>query len=276
MSNTPSEAELARQASFIFKGTVLKLKASNVAQVEARDKDKTIIARVDEIVQAPDAFADFINQEVTVKLREGQNLKVGDHAVFYTNGWIRAENLAVEEVGHRAIEGAGTTSDDEAGHSSARELRKRLASAEAVVTGRVVNVRVPEDAEPRLVGSANLEKPARFLPASEPESKWREAVVHVTEVLKGAHDQQEIVVRFPASKDALGDQATEFQVGQEGVFILHKTLKTGETSEERPPATAKDEEALTTSNAYTALHPKDFQPLDQLEEIRKLVKADKG
>src|ERR1043165_5249552 len=98
MTDAPSEKELARRASFIVRGTVMKLKASNVAQVEAVDKDKTIIVHVDEIIEAPEGLTDFAGQEVTVKLRGGSRLKVGDHAVFYTNGWIRAENLAVEEV----------------------------------------------------------------------------------------------------------------------------------------------------------------------------------
>ena len=242
MANTPSEEEMARQASFIFKGKVLKLKASNVAQVEARDKSRTIIVRVEEIIEAPEAFADFKGQEVTVKLRDGggERLNVGDHAVFYTNGWIRAENLAVEEVGHRLVEDAGTDSIAESneivGHFSARDMRQRLSSADVVVKGRVHDIRIPETEELGIVGSSSLEKPARFFPTGEHAPKWREAVIRVAQILKGAHDQKEIVVRFPASPDARWNQAPLFSTGQEGIFILHKTRKTSESAEDRLPA----------------------------------------
>jgi hypothetical protein len=282
MTITPSEKEMARQASFIFKGTVLKLKASNVAQVEARDKSKTIIVRVEEITEAPEAFIDFKGQEVTVKLRTdgGRRLKVGDRAIFYTNGWIRAENLAVEEVGHQLVEDAGTdnvaASNEAAGHFSARDMRERLSSADVVVAGRITDIRIPESEEPGIVGSSTLEKPARFFPASEHAPKWREAIVRVAEVLKGAHDQQEIVVRFPAGTDARWNQAPLFSPAQEGIFILHKTRKTSDSAEDRPPATATDEDAETTYTAYTALHPDDFQPPAQLEQIKKLTKESAG
>jgi hypothetical protein len=157
--------------------------------------------------------------------------------------------------------------------SGEEDLQKRLASADVVVKGRVAEIRIPEDAEePPLVGSANLEKPARFLPASEHETKWREATVRVAEVLKGTERQKNIVVRFPAEEDARWPQAPKFDTGREGIFVLHKTRKAGDTSEERPPATATDEEAETNATAYTALHPADFQPLKRLAEIRKLVK----
>jgi hypothetical protein len=282
MANTPSEEEMARQASFIFKGKVLKLKASNVAQVEAVDRSRTIIVQVEEIIEAPEAFADFKGQEVTVKLRDdgGERLKVGDHAVFYTNGWIRAENLAVEEAGHRLVEDTDTNSiaasDEAAGHFSALDMRKRLSSADVVVKGSIIDIRIPETEEPKIVGSSTLEKPARFFPASEHEPKWREAVVRVAEVLKGAHDQQEIVVRFPATEDVRWKQAPLFSTGQEGIFILHKTRKTSDSAEDRPTATATDEDAETTSTAYTALHPLDFQPPAQLEQIKRLVKESAG
>lgn len=282
MATAHSEEELARQSSFIFKGTVLKLKASNVAQVEASDRSKTIIVRVEEITEAPEAFIDFKGQEVTLKLREGggERLAIGDHAVFYTNGWIRAENLAVEEVGHQLVDDAGTSSvaasKEAAGHFSAREMRQRLSSADVIVTGRIIDIRIPEAEEPKIVGSAMLEKPARFFPTSGRDSKWRDALIRVTEVLKGAHEQPEIVVRFPANEDARSHQAPLFSPAQEGIFILHKTHKTSDSAAERPPATATDEDTETTSTAYTALHPLDFQPPAELEQIKKLIKESVG
>ncbi|MBA3766448.1 MAG: hypothetical protein H0W99_05565 [Acidobacteria bacterium] len=276
MPTSPSEEELVQQSRFIFRGNVQKLKAANVADMDAKDKSKSIIVRLDEIIQAPETFANYTGRDVTVKLRGGKKLKVGDRAVFYTNGWIMGDNLAVEEVGHRPIEGAALTfvaaTDDPARNLAARDVQERLTSADVVVTGRVASIRIPEDAEESGLVSSALDKPARRSPISEHNPKWREAVVEVADVEKGAHAKKNIVVRFPSSDDVRWYKAPKFYPGQEGVFILHKTQKVSATADERAPATVTDEEAETT-DAFTALHPADFQPLKQREQVKTLIKT---
>src|SRR5262245_61647012 len=97
-----SEEELVKQARFIFQGSVRKLKASNMSEVE--DTSRTVIVRVDEIIQAPEALAGNVGRDITVKLSRGEKVKQGEQAVFYTNGWIFGENIAVESIGHRVVE----------------------------------------------------------------------------------------------------------------------------------------------------------------------------
>src|SRR5512132_1879877 len=97
------EEDLLRQARFVFKGTVSKLKASNVSEIKP-DAD-TVIVRVDEVVQAPEVVGDVAGHEVTVKLPPKERVTPGQRAVFYANGLVSGENIAVEAVGIRPIEG---------------------------------------------------------------------------------------------------------------------------------------------------------------------------
>ena len=99
-----SEEKILKQARFVFKGTVKKLKASNVAEVNKKEKAKTVIVTVDEVIHAPESLGDYTGQDITVKLSKGENVKIGQKAVFYTNAWIFSENLAVESLGHRDLE----------------------------------------------------------------------------------------------------------------------------------------------------------------------------
>lgn len=275
-----SEEELLEQARFIFQGAVRKLKASNMPEIE--DTGRTIIVRVDEIIQAPEALAGYVGREITVKLSKGEKVKQGGQAVFYTNGWLCGETIAVESIGHRAVEAAplalsATRGRDPARTLADRDLQKRLATADVVVTGRVTSIRLPADAETgrpsraRRARSAGEEQ-TRRRPLSEHNPMWCDAVIEVADVEKGSHQKKEIVIRFPSSNDVRWYKAPKFQPGQEGVFILHKTQKPARPARRRVAATVTDEEAETTE-AYTALHPEDFQPLQQRAEIKTLIKA---
>lgn len=276
----PTEEELVKRARFIFQGVVKKLKASTMSEIE--DTSKTIIVRVDEIIQAPEALAGYVGQDITVKLSGGEKVKQGERAVFYTNGWMFGETIAVESIGHRAVEAtpfalSATRGGGPARTLTERDLQKRIATADVVVTGKVTSIRLPADAKTGRPSKARRTRSAegehtRRRPISEHEPEWVEAVVEVTGVEKGSHQKREIVIRFPSSDDVRWYKAPKFKPGQEGVFILHKTQKPDQPATRRVAATVTGEEAETTE-AYTALHPEDFQPLQQHAEIKTLIKA---
>src|SRR5689334_900776 len=98
MPNVPNLEQLAHQARFIFKGTVIKLKGATMKQIPVNDR--TAVVRVDEIVQAPPALSEFTGQEITVQLGGRKKAKKGDQAVFYTNGWVFGESVAVQSLDH--------------------------------------------------------------------------------------------------------------------------------------------------------------------------------
>ena len=301
-----SKEALARQARFVFVGTVQKLRAANVAEVD--DKARTVVVRVDRVEKGPESMAAYVGRDITVKLAPRETVRAGEQARFYTNGWLFAETLAVESVGHEAVVPAGAprgrgvaaaarpgdarrtvlaasistaeATSEPAARLKAAAIADRVASADVVVRGRVTSVRVAAEERPaprtgartRGVAAAATEAPRRK-PITEHDPQWREAEIEVDAVEKGGTAKKKVVVRFPGSDDVRWYKAPKFQPGQEGVFILQKAAgETAAPAARRRGAVAAAETAAGP-DTFTALDPDDFQPSERAPEIRALAAA---
>jgi len=80
MPKQSKDEELAQQATFIFQGTVKKLRASTIPSVPFTEK--TIIVRVDEILRAPATLAHDKGEHITVHLGSRERIKKGERAIF--------------------------------------------------------------------------------------------------------------------------------------------------------------------------------------------------
>lgn len=272
-----SEETLAVQANFIFKGTVRKLKAATMPEVPI--DDRTVTVRVDEIIQSPESLADFAGREITVALGGRKKVKAREQFIFYTNGWIFGESLAVRSIDQhpapKGISAMGVAPGSPVENLANKEARIRFESAEVVLSGRVTSVRLP----PQKVAARGARTAAAGAdvestinqPISEHDPLIQEAVVEVEAVHKGEHPGDEVVVRFPSSTDVKWYQAPKFHPGQEGFFMLHK----GETEEKGAAASAmfREEDA---EGILTALHPADFQPFDRPGGVRNLIASLSG
>jgi hypothetical protein len=273
--------ELARQAQFVFTGTVRELKAANVDEIRKTERNRTVIVKVIEVLQAPEIFSDYAGREVTVKLAEGEKVKAGERVTFYTTAWIFGENLAVESIGHEAAAPAARSraaarnapTDSPAEALANQRVMERLETADAVVMGTVTKIR-----KPRLTrtGARSLAADADSVPTRRPitehDPNWREAVIEVAGAEKGEMRRKNVVVRFPDSDDVRWHKAPKFRAGQKGVFILHRTLSASPRGP-RPAAVLTNDEADTVEEVFTALHPADVQPLKQRKEIRALIQS---
>jgi hypothetical protein len=265
---TPARSsELASQAKFVFQGTVLKLKTTNLAEVPATDR--TILVRVDQIIQASETLTDFAGHEITVQLAPGEKVKVGQSFVFYTNGWVFGDHLGVQSVGHEEatapmMAALSSHAGDPVRSLETRETLSQAADADLIVSGRVSAVRLP--AHEAAARAAAVSSGGTVEPISEHAPLWQEAVVDVDEVHHGKHSGKQVTIRFPSSTDVRWHNAPKFHAGQEGVFLLHK--------QQAPTGTRKAVAAVATGpGEYTALHPADVQPLDELQRILTAVKS---
>src|SRR5438128_2106695 len=100
MAARSSPEELAEQARFVFRGTVKKTKA---ATMPVPDKTKTAVVRVDEIIHAPPLMKDWAGKDITVLLGGRKKVAKGQEAVFYANGWLYGEGIAVQALDHHAV-----------------------------------------------------------------------------------------------------------------------------------------------------------------------------
>lgn len=265
-----SREDLAKQSRFAFRGTVQRLRATTIPGLGATDR--TVVVRVDEVIHAPEALGDWTGKEITVQLGSRERVREGEETIFYTNGWLYGESIAVISIGHRPVGRARRALTAQAGDPvqalADRDLQARVASADLIVTGTVTAVRLP-------TGVAQLTADAAPAgPLSEHDPHWQEAVIQVSSTVKGDDPGQTTVVTFPSSTDVAWYRAPKFHPGDEGVFILHR----GEVEQ---PAPARDTvlgavAETTTSTAQTVVHPQDFQPPDKLDDIRALVAAGPG
>src|SRR2546427_379795 len=93
-----SRATLVKQSDIIFVGTVTRVGAVAVPEVPA--SPRTVVVRVDQVLEKPSAVALATGDSVTVETRRPGSLKAGTQATFYTTGWIFGRGVAVREVGH--------------------------------------------------------------------------------------------------------------------------------------------------------------------------------
>jgi hypothetical protein len=274
----PAQAheELARKARFVFHGTVQGAAARAVPGLPGV---KALTVRVDEIVQGPEKLGAYEGRDVLLIPQKGERLSRDARAVFYTNGVAFGETLTVESIGHVPLP-AGAVGVRSTAHPAAalrkREVEHRVASADAVVVGKVATVRLPASDLPRRAarGAAAAMASAPRGPISEHDPQWREAVIQVERVAKGRSAAREVVVRFPASDDVRWFRAPKFAPGDQGVFILHRSGS--ETTGPQPPAAARASlRALGAAGreVFTALHPEDVQPPEFQEEIGTIVKS---
>ena len=252
-------------AKFVFKGTVRRTKAANLKAIT--DKSRTVIVRVEEVLRAPEALAGYVGQDVTVQLAKFERVKKGQQAIFYTNGWIFGEHLAVRSLGHekpksarrgrRAFAAAAAVKPvDPVAVARQHDVRECATGAPLVIRGKVI-----------AVGQAETGKVQRI---SEHEPFWMEAIVEVHEVLKGNTRKKRVVVRFPDSEDAHWADAPKFQVGHEGVFMLEADKV---TKVDKLGAAA---EALGCKETFTCLLPASFHHADCHEEIATAIDAAKA
>jgi len=252
-----SRAALVKQSDIVFIGTVTQVGAVAVSEVPA--SARTVVARVDQVLEKPAAVDLKPGDSVTVQTVRPGSLKAGTQATFYTTGWIFGRGVAVREVGHELGHSPVVVADQQEAVARARrdvndaELRAHIQKAAMVVAGRVEQVRPAELAA----------TPARPKRITEHDADWQEAIIQVEDGLKGAQAGQQVVVRFPGSHDVAWVGTPRFAVGQEGTFLLHKDSTTGS-----PSAMI----AGRSVPAYTALHKLDVLPKQDAPHIRDLIR----
>src|SRR5881409_2512959 len=252
-----SRAALVKQSDIIFIGTVTQVHAVAVPEVPA--SDRTIVVRIDQVLEKPAAVALTPGDSVTVQTARPGSLKPGTQATFYTTGWVFGRGVAVREVGHEPGRSPVVVADQQEAVKRARrdvndaELRARIEKAAMVVAGRVEQVRPAELAA----------APARPKRISEHDPDWQEAIIHVEDGIKGAQAGERVLVRFPGSPDVAWVGTPKFAVGQEGTFLLHKDSTTGS------PLTMN---AGRSVPAYTALHKVDVLSKQDATRVRALIR----
>jgi len=203
---------------------------------------------VDDVIYNAGVVSDVRGSDITVQLLTAGSLKEGERAVFFSNVVTYGESLLVAEVGHTESSKEGLESiRGQVKEAQARmpeeQLQKRIAQADLIVTGTITAARPTAETQ-------------QHPPASEHDPLWWEATVKVQSVEKGPAQKGNLVFFFPHSDDLRWFASPKFKEGQQGVFLLHRT-----------------EDASLRVRGFTALNALDFQPMEQRENVQRLIHA---
>jgi hypothetical protein len=247
----------ATTASIVFVATVETLNAVTLPNLTAAPSTSVVV--VERVLRKPDAIALDKGDQVTVVTDGGAPLQEGTQGLFFTDGWIFGDSLAVRVLNWEPVLAAAASAAEDTrvaaqvDASADKELQTTLESADLVVVGRVKRVQAP---------SALALAAPEWKRVTEHDPEWREAIIEVESALKGAADVREVVVRFPASVDVMWAASPKFTEGQEGTFLLQQDRLTGS------PAATLDSRAVT---AYTAISPKQVLSGGDAAKLKKLL-----
>ncbi len=232
-----------RQATFIFVGTVVKVNATTMPEVQATES--TAVVRVDEIIEAPGAPPDLRGQEITIQLLQSGSAKPGEQITFFTKGWLLGNSMAVIEVGRGN------------GAQSAEQLRDQVRAMRQKIADEALQTEIAS-AEVIIAGTVSGVRPAKISHiGSEHDPDWYEANITFESVEKGHLPGHTVTVLFPHSDDVMWQDAPKFKEGQQGIWLLHR-----------------NQMALPgIKDQYTVLKPLDFQVRENLQHIRDLRKT---
>lgn len=246
---TPNLNEFIDQSTFVFKGLVEKTGASNLKILPA--SNQTILVRVEEVVSAAKTMIDLKGAQVTVQLKEPNNLKSGDRATFFTTGWLYGENVALQEVGHISVSISSESLRNQISDLKARKddqkLQIRIQHAAMVIAGRVLATR-------RLKGEGETN--------SEHDPDWWTADIKVQSYLKGkpAVVPALVTVLYANSRDVMWVRSPKLKEGEQGIWVVTQYKPGGLLPKTRAPILA----VLSSLDSY---------PMSESQRITRLVKA---
>jgi hypothetical protein len=121
----------------------------------------------------------------------------------------------------------------------------RIAGADLIVVGTVSIV--------------TMAAPSPRVPITLHDPVWNRAMIEIEGVEKGTPTGTRVEALFPSSTDVMWYRVPKFHEGQQGIWILRRTVI---------------EELGVTG--YTALDPEDVQPKDRLAAVREALAAGEG
>lgn len=242
MPTTPGIEDLMQKSTYVFQGTVERLGAASSRSI--RVSPKTAVVRVDRTLHAPATLSDQTGLTITIELTNSQPIRVGEDAIFFAAEIrVYAESVGVKETGRWTVGEEQIAQISEAVKKLPdQHVQRRASVSDVVIVGKVSEIRPVRPREP--------------YPMSRRDPDWHEAVIDVQSLEKGSLPEKQVVVVFPMGTHRVWESAPKFQVGQEGVFILHKT-----------------QVQLLRRQGYVALDPSDFHAMSQLGRIRGLIKG---
>ena len=237
--------KFVQDSTYIFSGVVEKLGSAHMDSVPA--SDNTAVVKVEHVYTPAEILGDLTGKQVTIQLKENKTITPRSKVAFFTNGWIYGKGIAFIEVGRMKEQQPDkfkTKVAESRQRKADQQLKNRIDRAAVVVVAKVVKT--------------NELKLDKRLPISEHSPHWREAVLQINSIIKGEFQGQELRMIYPGSNDEVWVESPKPEIQKEGIWILQKDQQEKGGPKFRVPG-------------YTALDALDFQTMDQLEKVKRLI-----
>jgi hypothetical protein len=236
------------EAGFVFRGRVLAHRSADAPTVPA-EAGEVVAAQIEEVLCSTVDMRGLAGQEASVITKHAVELRERHAVVLFTECISLGNHILVREIGHVEAVAENERQIAEAlREAEERPLRERVATADLIVIGEVVE-------------SRPLER--EFPPRSEHDPEWWIARVAVASALKGRKPRGEVEVLFANSTDIVWYKSPKLHKGTSGVFLLHH-LK-----EDEVPRDA-------LRSAYQATDPLDFLPGSRQGEVERMLGPHRG
>ena len=248
---------LINEQRAVFLGQVAEVGGASFADVP-RDR-ATVVMRISQVFQQPARGVLKVGGLVTVGAHDLALLKRGRVALVFADPWIAGTGLAVQEIGSEIF---ASVPDGERIASLAREIQAASSAREEARLAAAV-------AASELVFACDVQE-IRSLPAdevrptriSEHAPLWKEAVVQVTEGLKGVESGETVVVRFASSQDVAWRDSPKFDKGESAFLMVGRDRLTGAAAHAK--VNDRDVVACVAANAENLVLRPNLQLLRQL------------
>jgi hypothetical protein len=230
-------------AGFVFRARIHE-QWTGEAPATPAEAGEVVATRIEEVLRSTPVLRGLAGQDALVVTKDAGTLRQLRSVILFTDCISLGPQLLLREIGH--VETSGETSRRVAEairEADERPLRERVAGAELIVTGEVVESQVIERAGP---------------PKSEHDPLWGIARVTVKSVLKGRKPAGVLKVLFASSTDIAWFKAPKLYPGTSGIFLLRRAKE-----QEVPEAVPR--------TAYQVTDPLDLLPEERLAEIRRML-----
>lgn len=240
---------LVREAGFIYRGRPQPQYHGEPPPIPQGTGER-VATEIEQVLRSTDALRDLAGKHAFMLTKEVAALRPAQAFIFFTQVISLGQQLLVLDVGHVEADGETLRQVEEAiREENERPLRERVAAAELIVTGEVVESRI-------------LERP--FPPPSEHYPDWGIARVKAHSVLRGHKPHAELEVLFAASLDRVWFRSPKLHREVRGILLLFRI-----DEDERPP-----EEM--SRDGWQALDPLDLHPIERRGEIERLIGDGRG
>ncbi len=236
------------QAGFIFRGRILPRQPVDAPAIPA-DTGEAVVAEITEVLRSTEALRGLAGREAIVVTRHAATLRERHSLIMFTDCVSLGQQILLREIGH--VEASSEASREVAEalrEVVGRPLGERIAAADLIVTGEVIESRPLEPDVP---------------PRSEHDPEWWIARLTVASILKGRKPRGDVEVLFANSTDIVWYRSPKLHRETSGVFLLHR-LKEDDAPKAAPRA------------AYQATDPLDFLPSERLREVEHALGGDRG